>query len=429
MNERSYAHNQAASQSSSTTVRSALLQRKCDCGGAAGLSDKCDDCTRKNLTAQRRVTDGARATGAPSIVNDVAGSSGQPLDAATRAFMEPRFGHDFSNVRVHADGRAAAAARAVNAQAYTIGRDIVFGGGRYQPSTSEGKLLLAHELTHVVQQQGGAAQAVHRQADESSAAAGQSNSTARLLAIIGDIERLQSKAAQSSGESTSTGGVPQGGGDAAQLADFVQRLREVASGDDEELKLKVLAGFSAKGVEQAEAQMSGTAAEVQEQTPVSMAAKSLAVSHPTDAAEIEAERVAHAVVHGAQATVTQTTSDSTVHRQGEQLVAAGFGILALEAESTPVTSWNPPGWVILGVATVVAAALIGTGVYMASAGNVADTGIMDEAQALIQAAAAATICEALAQLMAAAERARDSKRIQRIKATQKAKGCRHSRHS
>jgi hypothetical protein len=77
---------------------------------------------------------------------------GQPLPEATRAFMEPRFGHDFSRVRVHTDARAAESARAVNALAYTFGRDLVFSAGQYTPGTSAGKRLLAHELTHVVQQ-------------------------------------------------------------------------------------------------------------------------------------------------------------------------------------------------------------------------------------------------------------------------------------
>jgi hypothetical protein len=89
----------------------------------------------------------------PSIVHEVLRSPGQPLDAAARAFFEPRFGHDFSQVRVHADGRAAESARAVNAFAYTVGRDVVFGAGQYGPHTHHGKRLLAHELTHVVQQQ------------------------------------------------------------------------------------------------------------------------------------------------------------------------------------------------------------------------------------------------------------------------------------
>lgn len=89
---------------------------------------------------------------APPIVQDVLAVPGQPLDGATRVFFEPRFGHDFGNVRVHADERAAESARAVHASAYTVGRDIVFASGRYNQSTVEGRRLLAHELSHVVQQ-------------------------------------------------------------------------------------------------------------------------------------------------------------------------------------------------------------------------------------------------------------------------------------
>jgi len=92
------------------------------------------------------------ANGVPPIVHDVLSSSGQPLDAGTRAFMESRFVHDFSQVRVHTDARAAESAQAANALAYTVGRDVVFGTGQYAPGTSEGRRLVAHELTHVAQQ-------------------------------------------------------------------------------------------------------------------------------------------------------------------------------------------------------------------------------------------------------------------------------------
>jgi hypothetical protein len=91
----------------------------------------------------------------PPIVHEVLRSPGQPLDARTRAFMEPRFGHDFSKVRAHADAKAVESARAVNALAYTVGRDVVFGAGQHYPETTAGKRLLAHELTHVVQQTNG----------------------------------------------------------------------------------------------------------------------------------------------------------------------------------------------------------------------------------------------------------------------------------
>lgn len=86
-----------------------------------------------------------------SGINSIRGG-GQPLSPVSRAFFEPRFGVDFSNVRVHADSKAAYLAGSIQAKAFTIGRDVVFGAGQYAPETSGGKHLLAHELTHVVQQ-------------------------------------------------------------------------------------------------------------------------------------------------------------------------------------------------------------------------------------------------------------------------------------
>ncbi len=93
----------------------------------------------------------------PPEVTEVARAEGSPLDAPTRSFMESRFGHDFSHVRVHTDARADEAAHSVAAHAYTLGRDIVFRSDRYRPGTDAGKKTLAHELAHVVQQGGGAA--------------------------------------------------------------------------------------------------------------------------------------------------------------------------------------------------------------------------------------------------------------------------------
>ena len=91
-----------------------------------------------------------------SPVKDVVGSGGgTPLDKDTRQFMESRLGHDFGDVRVHTDAKAAESASAVNAQAYTVGTDVVFQSGKYAPETHEGKHMLAHELTHVVQQRSG----------------------------------------------------------------------------------------------------------------------------------------------------------------------------------------------------------------------------------------------------------------------------------
>ncbi|HEV2805960.1 MAG TPA: DUF4157 domain-containing protein [Chthoniobacterales bacterium] len=87
-------------------------------------------------------------------MREVLRSPGEPLDDETLAFMEPRFGHDFSHVRVHANARATESARRVNASAYTVGANVIFAHGQYAPHTHEGRKLLGHELTHVIQQTG-----------------------------------------------------------------------------------------------------------------------------------------------------------------------------------------------------------------------------------------------------------------------------------
>jgi hypothetical protein len=91
-----------------------------------------------------------------SLVRNVVGSGGgSPLDRDTRSFMESRLGADFSDVRVHTDGKAAESARSVQAYAYTVGNDVVFQSDKYAPDSDSGQRMLAHELTHVVQQRSG----------------------------------------------------------------------------------------------------------------------------------------------------------------------------------------------------------------------------------------------------------------------------------
>ena len=175
-------------------TRRAILQRKCACGGAADREGECVECKRKKrLQAQLtvgasndpleleadRIADqvlsnpirpgfsGARpqiqrsagqsaapADLAPASVDRVLASAGRPLDPTVRQDMEQRFGYDFSQVRVHSGGAAEQSARDVSANAYTVGHDIVFGAGRFAPASREGRRLIAHELTHVVQQTG-----------------------------------------------------------------------------------------------------------------------------------------------------------------------------------------------------------------------------------------------------------------------------------
>ncbi|MGB8510857.1 MAG: DUF4157 domain-containing protein, partial [Pyrinomonadaceae bacterium] len=112
---------------------------------------------RDNLIQTKRANGHAAPTPAGTIDAKINGlhGGGERLPRDVRSYFEPRFGHDFSGVRVHTGGEAAESAQAVNALAFTMGTNIIFGPGQYAPGTESGKSLLAHELTHVVQQQGG----------------------------------------------------------------------------------------------------------------------------------------------------------------------------------------------------------------------------------------------------------------------------------
>lgn len=204
-----------AAQAVETAFPISILQRKCACGQQTIAGGECQACRKENETNLQRSSINRGPVNrhdesVPPIVHDVLNSPGQPLDPATQAFFEQRFSYDlsdvparpierkstsgklsigasndpfeqeadlvamrvmrspaldesngfamrprydFTQVRVHNDPRAAESARSVSALAYTVGRDIVFGEGQYEPGTVNGKRLLAHELTHVVQQQ------------------------------------------------------------------------------------------------------------------------------------------------------------------------------------------------------------------------------------------------------------------------------------
>jgi hypothetical protein len=167
-------------------VRNGLLQRKCAYSGTPGPTGECESCRKKGEsgTLQRAIGHPSSLNSHPSdvppIVHEVLRSSGQPLDLATRDFMEPRFGHDFSGVRVHKDEKAAESARSVNALAFTVGQDIVFGGGQLQTQTEVGQKLLAHELTHTIQQ--GATRPLHPAMLEMTAPGGATEREAEVAA-------------------------------------------------------------------------------------------------------------------------------------------------------------------------------------------------------------------------------------------------------
>jgi|GEM_PF-6704733 len=130
-----------------------LLQRKCACGNHTSGAEECEECKRKRL--QRRAASADEDEfDIPPIVGTVLSSPGRPLDRHAREKMEAGFGHDFHDVRIHTDVVAQRSARSVNALAYTVGRNVVFGSGQYAPGSHRGMHLLAHELAHVVQQRG-----------------------------------------------------------------------------------------------------------------------------------------------------------------------------------------------------------------------------------------------------------------------------------
>lgn len=189
-----------------TLVPADMLQRKCACGRPVVAGGECAECRKKRLSLQRRAVNQSRPGVAPPIVHEVLRSPGRPLDPATRTFMESHFQRefsrvqvkssalqasensllmnqpgdkfereaeqmanyvsrktdiepfanqkevDFNSVRIHTDPKAAASARFANAHAYTVGNNIIFGATKYAPETTKGRSLIAHELTHVVQQ-------------------------------------------------------------------------------------------------------------------------------------------------------------------------------------------------------------------------------------------------------------------------------------
>ncbi len=171
-----------------------LLQRQCACGDHTMAGGECEECKKKEMPPQRQAMGPSRPAALPESVHRTLSSGGHPLSADVRGFMEPRFGQDFSRVRVHTDARAAESARSVNALAYSVGDHIAFQSGGYNPATTAGRHLLAHELTHVVQgrKQGGRsaepAQAVSDPSDASEREAGgvaqrvMGNQTAEVVA-------------------------------------------------------------------------------------------------------------------------------------------------------------------------------------------------------------------------------------------------------
>src|ERR1041385_7572411 len=121
-----------------------VLQRRCACGNRAESNGECSQCAESEGLLQRKARLG-RPQEAPAIVHDVLRAPGKPLDTESQQFMEARFGYDFSAVRIHADEKAHRSAETTNAEAYTVGQDIVFASGLYHPGPPAGRQLLPDE--------------------------------------------------------------------------------------------------------------------------------------------------------------------------------------------------------------------------------------------------------------------------------------------
>ena len=134
------------------------------------IQRKCQACEEEEKHVHRKENDGNEVHGGHELDSYVGSlsSSGQQMPESSRKFFEPRFGHDFSNVKIHTDSGAIKSAQSINALAYTSGNNIVFNSGQYSPERDSGKKLMAHELTHVVQQTGGKS-VVQRQASSGTA--------------------------------------------------------------------------------------------------------------------------------------------------------------------------------------------------------------------------------------------------------------------
>jgi len=305
----------------------------------------------------------------PNLETSIQGArgSGQPLDENIRQPMEKAFGCvDFSGVKVHTDGQSDQLNRSIQARAFTTGEDVFFRQGEYNPGSRGGQELIAHELTHVVQQTG----AIQRQLE--------TNQLDRQPSLQKSSTLIQLVAEQNYTPVSEEFDHTPGEEEAAEIGQ--EALHSV--GYQKIIETALEAGF-------------------------------LRTVDSDESTNFQTKLQAN---------------EGLILRQVQAAATAGqvFTRYAITAGvDSPVP--GPADVVAIGI-LIVGLAAAGY-VLMAAPGNQADTGIMDEVQQLISAGTAVTVCAALELLMQSAKQAGDTERIKRIKKTQKAKGCRHSRHS
>jgi len=376
-----------------------MLQRRCACGASAeGECESCGNARKEKLRRSPERSDSVEE--APESVHRVLRSSGHPLDPDTRQFFEARFGRDLGGVRVHSDEPAAESARSVNALAYTVGSDIVFGSGHYRPHSAAGRKLMAHEMTHVVQQNPFLARkepaAGAQPAASKGATAGTAARVGRLASLLEGYATKADAKLGSSGAGADKLALVRS--DLADLKDGIQQLRQVAAGGDSALSAAVLSGFTPARLKAAGQLLipatpqaaKQDAVAVAEQTEPSIATKSLEVAKPYTAAEAEADRVAEAVMSDCPAELSSGSEAPMIQRFLDSAAAAALEaeLPVVAAESTVVAetavvtgtaaagseaalgvaagvaaAGGPPGWVI-GLAIVAVVVIVAVGGYL-----------------------------------------------------------------
>jgi hypothetical protein len=274
---------------------------------------------------QRRAASSTASHEAATAVNDVIRSPGRPLDPTTRAFFETRFDEDFGHVRIHADGGAARSAAAIAAHAYTVGSDIVFNTGKFEPNSHHGRELLAHELTHVVQQSG-QPKVISR--DDAGVAAPQATPrTAHAPDIVRALaDRFETYA--STGEAALSGAAISGGdadrirGDLTRLRAAIAGMRGVAQRGDDKLSLALLASFRSPHLAHAahflhRAAPATPAVAVSETAPAQLATSSLDAT-ANSAVEREARQIGRIIA--SLTPVAASPPDMIVRRQAAEVL-------------------------------------------------------------------------------------------------------------
>jgi hypothetical protein len=376
MSERALATAQKQSTALAAPSHGAILQRKCACGNHTTAGSECEECKGKKGVLQRASTNGSVVGDVPSIVYDVLRSPGQTLDFETRAFMESRFGYDFSHVRVHTDESAARSARAVAAQAYTVGSHIAFSSGRYSPQSATGRQLLAHELTHVVQQSPtlarrsdfGSESVLQRKPAPSGTASERVNRLASLLETYAKNADAQLAA---SGKTSQVAPIR---ADLQELRGGIGRLRLLAQQGNEQASLAALSGFAPQHLRAASRVLvpispAPQLVAVANKSPVALATKSLTVEGAETEAEVEAERVAAAIMSSQPVQVNVGT-----HGMSMQRLLDGAAFTALESELPVVAAETGVADVAATTAVTAGAvateeAALGTAAVVAAAGG------------------------------------------------------------